>query len=392
MICRISLLTALATCSIVSAAPKFERQVIDDKIAIGYGLAIGDVDGDKKPDILLADQHQIAWYRNGDWKRFEIAEHLNPPVGARHRDNVCIAARDIDGDGLVEIAVGGQWNPGETTDDTKSGSVHYLVRPKDPTQKWKPIKLHHEPTVHRMHWVRTGEKEFKLVVLPLHGRGNKKGEGAPVKVLAYDVPENREDGKAWKTTVVDESMHMTHNFDMITNWLGKEKVREPMIFAGVEGARMAIPKETGWTHMDFPSRLIAGSGEIRHSDELIAAISPMHGNKVIAVRSDYIGAKTIDTTLNQGHALAIGDFLSLGKSRQQIIAGWRAPDKNGKVGIKLYVPKTKDIQGDWETHLIDDNGMACEDLKLADLDGDGKQDIIASGRATKNVVIYWNKN
>ncbi|MFT4549084.1 MAG: hypothetical protein ACI9MB_003055 [Verrucomicrobiales bacterium] len=124
----------------------------------------------------------------------------------------------------------------------------------------------------------------------------------------------------------------------------------------------------------------------------MAAISPMHGNKVIAVRSDYIGAKTIDTTLNQGHALAIGDFLSLGKSRQQIIAGWRAPDKNGKVGIKLYVPKTKDIQGDWETHLIDDNGMACEDLKLADLDGDGKQDIIASGRATKNVVIYWNKN
>ena len=27
-----------------------------------------------------------------------------------------------------------------------------------------------------------------------------------------------------------------------------------------------------------------------------------------------------------------------------------------------------------------------------DLDGDGKPEIIAAGRATKNVVIYWNRN
>lgn len=36
--------------------------------------------------------------------------------------------------------------------------------------------------------------------------------------------------------------------------------------------------------------------------------------------------------------------------------------------------------------------MACEDLKIADLNGDGKLDIIASGRATKNLVIYWNES
>ena len=33
----------------------FTRQTIDDKLAIGYGLAIGDVDGDGKPDILLSE-------------------------------------------------------------------------------------------------------------------------------------------------------------------------------------------------------------------------------------------------------------------------------------------------------------------------------------------------
>jgi hypothetical protein len=39
---------------------------------------------------------------------------------------------------------------------------------------------------------------------------------------------------------------------------------------------------------------------------------------------------------------------------------------------------------------VDDNEMACEDLRVADLDGDGKPDIIAAGRATKNVKIYFN--
>jgi hypothetical protein len=41
--------------------------------------------------------------------------------------------------------------------------------------------------------------------------------------------------------------------------------------------------------------------------------------------------------------------------------------------------------------LVDDNTMACEDLKLADLNGDGRLDVIAAGRATKNVIIYWNE-
>src|SRR5688572_3712922 len=97
--------------------PKFESQVVDNNISIGYGIAIGDVDGDQKPDILLADKKQFVWYRNGDWKRFVMTENLTA------FDNVCIAARDIDNDGLVEVAVGAQWNPSETTDTTLSGSV-----------------------------------------------------------------------------------------------------------------------------------------------------------------------------------------------------------------------------------------------------------------------------
>jgi hypothetical protein len=45
----------------------------------------------------------------------------------------------------------------------------------------------------------------------------------------------------------------------------------------------------------------------------------------------------------------------------------------------------------WEKRLIDDDGMACEDLTGADLNADGKIDLIASGRATHNLKIYWNR-
>ena len=93
--------------------------------------------------------------------------------------------------------------------------------------------------------------------------------------------------------------------------------------------------------------------------------------------------------LNQGHALGVADLL--GNGSMQIVAGWREPDSKSKTGIKIYFPQGGG-SSKWLNYWIDDNGIACEDLQLADLDGDGKKDIIASGRATHNLKIYWNKN
>src|ERR1043166_9191344 len=90
-----------------AAEPRFRAVEIDRSIEIGYGIAVADVDGDGKPDIILADKKQIVWYRNPNWEKFIIAENLTK------LDNVCVAAADIDGDGKTEIAVGGEWNPGD---------------------------------------------------------------------------------------------------------------------------------------------------------------------------------------------------------------------------------------------------------------------------------------
>jgi len=365
--------------SATQPAPVFKEQLIDSSVSIGYGIALGDVDGDKKPDILLADKKQIVWYRNGDWKKFVIAENLT------QFDNVCIAARDLDGDGKVEVAVGAQWNPSETSIDSLSGAVYYLVRPERMDQHWEAIELPHEPTVHRMRWVKSSDGKYYLVVLPLHGRGNKGGEGSGVKVLAYEFPKDVHG--EWQIHTICDDMHMTHNM-AIAEGNGK---KTEIYIAGKEGVKVITEPFDRKNNMVFTKAegREHGSGEVKLSKNYIAAIQPMHGNRLVVYPGDQsMDRVLLDSNLNEGHALGVADFSGAGYD--QVVAGWRNPDKDQQVGIKLYAKK--DTQGnEWESNWVDRNGMACEDLQVMDLNADGKPDIVASGRSTKNLKIYWNK-
>ncbi len=367
---------------IINQQPAFREQVIDNNISIGYGIALGDVDGDKKPDILLADQKQFVWYRNGDWKKFVMVENLTG------HDNVCITAKDITGDGKVEVAVGAQWNPGETGDDAQSGSVHYLIRPDDPTQRWEAVQLHHEPTVHRMQWIRLADNKYYLVVVPLHGRGNKAGEGAGVKIIAYEYPKNVKE--QWRTYPLDETMHLTHNLEIVESINGKQE----LYIAGKEG--ITLIRNTTGKDNKINAQHMAGmnhsAGEVRvgkaaQGTSLFATIEPMHGNELAVYTGKESARTVIDDNIKEGHALAVADLLGTGND--QVVAGWRLPNKDGKVGVKLYVKKG--VQGQWESQWIDENGMACEDIWVMDLNADGKPNIVASGRATHNLKVYWNK-
>jgi hypothetical protein len=358
----------------------FRAQTIDSNISIGYGIALGDVDGDKKTDIILADKKQFVWYRNGDWKRFVMISDLTA------QDNVCVTARDLDGDGKCEIAVGAQWNPAETKDETKSGSVHFLIRPQDPTQLWKAVELYHEPTIHRMRWVKSSNGSYYLAVLPLHGKENKAGEGVPVNMLLFKYPELI--NKSNPAYSINTNMHMTHNLE-ISDRDGASQKR--IYIGGREGI--------GFIELDLnPSTAVKnfklsgsiGVGELRMERSgadrgIIAAIEPMHGSNVVVYLKGGSQRQVLDSNFKEGHALAVADILGTGK--EQVVAGWRLPDKDGKVGIKLY---SRNGTGQWISQWIDENEMACEDLQVMDLNGDGKLDIIASGRATHNLKIYWN--
>jgi hypothetical protein len=177
-----------------------------------------------------------------------------------------------------------------------------------------------------------------------------------------------------------------------------------MFVASKEGVFALTKGDSTWfTHQivgptqDDPE--FAGAGEVRSgrlSDgrQFLATVEPMHGTNLVLYTPDSANPQglwkrqLLDSSLQDGHALACGDLL--GNGVDQIVVGWRGKNKEGKVGIKIFSP-TSGKANEWSQTVLDDNTMACEDLCLADLDGDGKLDVIASGRATKNLKIYFNQ-
>ncbi|RFC43700.1 MAG: Repeat domain-containing protein/FG-GAP repeat-containing protein [Verrucomicrobia bacterium] len=364
--------------------PSFRVETIDSEVQIGYGIALADINGDGKPDILLADQHTIQWYENPTWKKHVMLENIT------ERDNVCIAAQDINGDGKAEVAIGAQWNPGETLDAEKSGGVFYLLPPADRTQRWEAVKLHHEPTVHRMHWVLAPSGKWELIVKPLHGRGNRNNEGDGSKVFAYGMPENPRD--PWTLSLVSDFTHASHNFHPI-NW---DRDPEHEVLTAAREGVFWFGRSTGsWKKKQLTDHW---AGEVRDGQlpggaRFLATIEPMHGNTVAFYTTPEAGKglwkrQILDESLKDGHAAVVADFLGAGSD--QILAGWRGMNPKGVPGVRMFTPL--DSAGkEWRTSEVSGAAVAIEDIKSADLNGDGKPDLVLAGRQTKNLQILWNQ-
>lgn len=372
------------------------RAVEIDKIKVGYGLKITDVNGDGKVDIVLADKKTVQWYESPTWTKHIIAENLTI------RDNVCVAARDIDGDGKCEIAVGAQWNYREST---KDGAVFYLIPPEDRTKPWTPKQLYNDPSTHRMHWIRGQSNQYQLAVKPLRGRGSIEGDGPGLRVLEYFRPSNPND--EWKFSVVSDFMHLSHNFHLV-NWDDDDE--EEMIVACKEGVWHFDRHAKDWKATQLTDQF---AGEIRdgklpNGQRFIVTVEPKHGSKCAvyvqpqsqqtpkqqtdqqtkAADTLWRSLKVLDDQLKDGHALACADFLGTGSD--QIVVGWRAMNDPGVPGIKLFSPLDKNGT-QWRDTRISSAEVAVEDIKVADLNNDGKVDIIAAARQTKNLVIFFNE-
>ncbi|MFP6898058.1 MAG: VCBS repeat-containing protein [Roseibacillus sp.] len=373
---------AATTVSLSAAPPEFKwREVEIDKIEIGYGLQLTDVNGDRKIDIVLADKKTIQWYENPGWQKHIIVRDLT------ERDNVCITARDIDGDGKCEIAVGGQWNFRETL---KDGAVFYLIPPEDRRKPWTPVELHHEPNVHRMHWLRGAGGNFTLAVKPLRGKGSVEGVGPGLRLLEYFPP--KDPTEKWRTRLVSDFTHLSHNFHPV-NW--DRDAEEELISASKEGVCYLDRKDGKWQSKQL-TKDFAGEirdGRLPNGKRFIATVEPMHGDKsAVYVQPDdgrglWKRLSILDDSFKDGHAVAIADFLGVGSD--QVVVGWRALHPPGDPGIKLFTPLDKEGTK-WRETVISGKALAVEDIKAADLDGDGKPDIVAAARQTKNLKIFFN--
>jgi len=120
----------------------------------------------------------------------------------------------------------------------------------------------------------------------------------------------------------------------------------------------------------------------------LATIEPWHGDKVVVYTPGPDPAAlwqrtVIDTSFHEGHALICADVDDDGED--EIVAGYR-----GK-GASLYVYDCRDSAGKkWERIALDEGDMAASGLDAADLNGDGRLDVLAVGTATSNIKWYEN--
>jgi len=139
-----------------SPVVKFEMQEVAKDLTIGYAVAIGDINGDGKPDIVVVDKHRVIWYENPSWKPHIILQGKTKP------DNVCLALLDIDGDGKLDIVLGADWAPFNTKE---GGTLQWLQRGKTLDEEWTLHPIGQEPTVascarRRHRWQREKKRSY----------------------------------------------------------------------------------------------------------------------------------------------------------------------------------------------------------------------------------------
>ncbi|NOY00538.1 MAG: hypothetical protein GXP30_12495, partial [Verrucomicrobia bacterium] len=294
-----------------------------------------------------------------------------------------IEARDIDGDGKVEIVI---------CTRAPKARIYWLERPEDPTQLWKPVGLVSEPNQHRMRWAKGEDGRHYIISVPIHAR--VKGEA--VKVYAYPMPPDAQ-GKVERQLLIDNMSDM-HDFSVVK---GKKGQGEKLFFIGFEGVDLMGNSAEKFWRPDGVRRLpgmTEGLGEVDEgrtkNRSFLALGEPKHGTRVVVYPADDKGQygqgrQVLDDSLISCHALECEDVLGIG--RDQVIAGWWGDEGVGNYGIRIYVP-LNDEATEWKTISVDEGTMACQSLQIADMDGDGDLDLVAAGWTTKNLVIFWNRS
>ena len=83
----------------LAAQVQFRDHVIESKMPGGYALLVTDLNKDGKPDVvgLTSRITELAWYENPTWERHVLIKDMTGLVN--------LAAYDLDGDGIPELAV-----------------------------------------------------------------------------------------------------------------------------------------------------------------------------------------------------------------------------------------------------------------------------------------------
>jgi hypothetical protein len=284
---------------------------------------------------------------------------------------------------------------------SSGGLVSWLRCPEDPTQDWPMYTIGTEPTSHRIKWADIdGDGREELINAPIMGRGAKGPLwDVGTRLIAYTVPDSPAT-EPWKSIVIDDQLTVIHGIAVV-DW--DENGRDDILTASFEGVHLHRPGRQGNGIDEQKTRLASGEqvdSTRRGSSEIVAgrvgykmgrflaAIEPWHGDKVVVYTPSpdlhtSWQRTVIDATFNEGHALICADVDADGDD--EIVAGYR-----GK-GQRVYIYDCVDsTQTKWKRIPLDEGDIAASGLDVADVNGDGRLDIVCVGTATSNIKWYEN--
>jgi hypothetical protein len=383
------LLASLATACQSTGAARFDRLLVDDAIAGGYGVEAADIDGDGLRDIvaLATTPAQFVWYRNPDWEKYTISTATS--------GNIATAPHDVDGDGDVDLVLASEFS---LSNSTSGGLVQWFENPGNPRdqQAWQAHRIDAIPTAHRVRWADVqGDGRHELLVLPIIGIGAAAPDyAAGAQLTAYAVPADPRG--VWPKVILSDTLEMAHGLQ-IEDW--DADGRQDFLTASFAGIELL---QLGYDGL-FVSQVLLGEGNrgtrpgqgssevavgVLDGERFLASIEPWHGNEVVIYQASGEQdqpwlRQVIDAEFRGGHALLTADLNNDGQD--EILAGFRSEP----YGLHAY--RYLRDTGLWERTSLNASRVAVSGLIVEDFTGDGFKDVVAIGSASANLVLFVNE-
>jgi len=393
--------TAFAGFSIVqpsraaSGRPRWRAHTVAT-IPQGYQVAVADVDGNGRPDILAlsSEQNIVDWYRNHSWHARSVTTST--------AKNISLAPLFRPGYPARGLALASGFN----LNHAEEGGDLWWARPGASLDaEWSVTLIGRIPGAHRLRWADLdGDGRLELVVVPIVGAGSRPPDySVPAQITWFQMPETLLTGHAettgqkstqWTPHLIDNTLTLVHGVHVM-DWNGDG--RDEILTASAQGVNLFESKGRD-ANLDWTRTLLTpgdqseryhGASEIGvgkvQGRRFLATIEPWHGNEVVVypqVKNRFTRRHVIDSSFKSGHALVCADLD--GDGNDEIVAGYRGP------GTSLFIYHAKDDRGaEWERQTLDtEMGTSC--LAIADINGDGRPDVVAVGSSTANVKWYEN--